>query len=648
MCGIAGGVSSVSNPRLSAAVGPMTRALQHRGPDEEGIWANEFCALGNRRLAIIDLSPAGRQPLSNESSSVWVTFNGEIYNFQALREELEGFGHRFRTGTDTEVIVHAYEQWGTGCVKRFRGMFAFALWDQQRRQLFLARDRVGKKPVLYTQVGNVFLFSSELQSLLQYPDIRREPELSAIDAYLSYGYVPAPQTAFRGVNKLPPAHWLTLDVSRGRPVLRVEQYWKLEYSPKSRLSEAEAAEQLRQKLTEAVKLRMISDVPLGVFLSGGLDSSVVVGLMAGLSPQPVKTFSIGFKEAGWSELGFARNVAQRWATDHHEFVVEPDALVILPRLVRHYGEPFADSSAVPTFYVSQVTRRSVTVALNGDGGDESFAGYNRYFANLVAERLSRVPGARNAMVLLQMLLPDSSNQKNRLRYIHRFLGAVAGSTPERYQEWVGIFSQRQKQGLLGGDFRPDGAEENTDQLLRHLFAASRQLHPIDAAMAVDVASYLPYDLLAKVDITSMANSLEARSPFLDHEVMEFAARLPIHFKRRRRISKYLVKRAFADLLPRENLRRGKMGFGVPVGEWFRGSLREFLQDMILSERSRQRGYFNPQAVQALLENHVARKADHGTQLWALLMLEMWHREFLDNHRGREVGTLPDPRVVRTP
>lgn len=634
MCGIAG---IIGKEREETRVGWMINTLRHRGPDDAGIWGDGISTLGHRRLAIIDLTEAGRQPLSNEDGTIWITFNGEIYNFQLLRQELEAKGHRFRTRTDTETIVHAYEQWGTECVKRLRGMFAFAIWDQRHQRLFLARDRVGKKPLFYTQVNERFLFASELQGLLANEDVPREVNLAAIDAYLSWGYVPAPQTAFQGVFKLPPGYWLTVDVNPSGFATRVERYWTLEYGPKLRLSKEDSAAILREKLTEAVRLRMISDVPLGAFLSGGIDSSIIVGLMAQLSVRPVKTFSIGFEEAEFNELEHARRVATRWGTDHQEFIVKPDAAAILPKLVRHYGEPYADSSAVPTFYVSQLTRQHVTVALNGDGGDESFAGYERYLGNRLAERVRAVPGSTWVAGILGNLLPDSLNSKSRLRQARRFLSVATQPTARRYGRWIGYFDAAAKQQLCSPDFRAalDRHQETVlaDDWMASLFDEAKGLDPAEASMAVDVQSYLPYDLLVKVDITSMANSLEARSPFLDHEVMELAAQFPVSLKLRGREAKYLLKHAFSDLLPPENVNRRKMGFGVPVGEWFHGPLRPLLEDTLLSSETRQRGFLEPKAVGQLVNEHLGRRADHRFLLWNLMMLELWHREFVEGSRS---------------
>jgi asparagine synthase (glutamine-hydrolysing) len=633
MCGIAGIVSNTGKS-LEAQLTPMIDAQAHRGPDAWGVWSDDRCALGHRRLSIIDLSEAGRQPLSNARGAIWITFNGEVYNFQRLRRELEGLGRSFRTRTDTETIVYAYEQWGVDCLAKLRGMFAFGIWDQRRRRLFLARDRVGKKPLFYAQFGERFLFASELQGILAAGDVPREVDPQAIDAYLSYGYVPAPYTAFKGVYKLPPAHYLTLDLKQTGIEKRIERYWSLDYEPKLRIGEDEACEILREKMTEAVRLRMISDVPLGAFLSGGVDSSVVVGLMAKLSGAKVKTFSIGFNEAAYDETTHARRIAERWGTEHHEFIVKPDALSILPKLVRHYGEPYADSSAIPTFYVAQMTRRHVTVALNGDGGDESFAGYDRYLANYLAERIQAIPGAAAAARALSRAIPDSIDPKSRARRARRFLAVVGSPMAERYPRWLKTFQDEAKlrlyspefSGLLNGHSRGSGW---LNALFNGWPTPRRPIHPIDAAMAVDVASYLPYDLLVKVDITSMANSLEARSPFLDHEVMEFAARAPVEIKFRGGRLKNLLKRAFADLLPPENVNRRKMGFGVPVGQWFRGPLRDLLRDALLSPIALRRGYFREQEVRRLVDEHLEQRADHSFQLWNLLMLELWRREFIE-------------------
>jgi asparagine synthase (glutamine-hydrolysing) len=626
VCGIAGSVGTRSDQRQHVAV--MTRAQRHRGPDDEGLWSDDACALGHRRLAVIDLSDRGCQPMADRTGSLHLAFNGEIYNFLELREQLTALGHQFTSDTDTEVLLYAYRQWGLDCVQRLRGMFAFGLWDAPLQRLLLARDRVGKKPLFLADVDGGVVFSSELQGLLADRRVPREVDFAAVDAYLSWGYIPAPATGFAGVRKLAPGSWMTVDVSRGTPVVRTQRYWELSYEPKRRIGFDQAKSELREVLTDAVRLRMLSDVPLGAFLSGGIDSSIVVGLMAGLSSGPVKTFSIGFEEAGYNELEHAARIARLWGTDHHEHVVRADALSILPTLVRHYGEPYADSSAVPTYYVSQMARAEVTVALNGDGGDESFAGYDRYRGNAVAASIAGIPGSHAGTHLLSRVLPDSVDPKSVLRRARRFLEAAHQPMPKRYARWAGYFSEADKQQLYTGALRPALEGSRPLAWMEELFAGTDARHPVDAAMAVDVRSYLPYDLLVKVDITSMAHSLEARSPFLDHRVMEFAANLPVELKLRRGTAKRLLLETFPDLLPAENVQRRKMGFGVPVGEWFRGPLRPLLEDLLAAD-SRTGAYLDRATVSRLVHDHLDRRVDASSKLWALLMLEQWHREMIE-------------------
>lgn len=624
MCGITGSLSFGGQRDMNQDVLAMREALVHRGPDNSGLWSDGFCTLGHRRLSIIDLSSAGQQPICNENRDIWIVFNGEIYNFQSLRQELESAGHAFRSHTDTETLVHAYEKWGTDCVQHLRGMFAFALWDQRRRRLFLARDRMGQKPLFYAVNDGLFLFASELQGLLVNPKVPRDVEYSTIDEYLSYGYIAAPRTVFRAIRKLSPAHWMTVDLDQGPRSLHIERYWSLDYLPKANISEDEAADRLRGLMAEAVSLRMISDVPLGAFLSGGLDSSIVVGLMAKLSSRPIQTFTIGFNESGWNELAHARRVAEKWKTDHHGFIVNPDAMSVLPTLIRHYGEPYADSSALPSFYVAKLTHSNVTVALNGDGGDESFAGYTRFWASGLAERIMQFPAAGALTKAILSLVPDSTKM-SQMRKIHRFIAAARMPMEQRYPYWVGIVPEWTRQRIYHPDFASQLAGYNPDPV-RQLLKEYRHLAPQERTMATDVASYLPNDLLVKMDIACMTNSLEARSPFLDQAVMEFAARLPLGMKLRGMQAKYLLKKAFADLLPPENVKRSKMGFGVPVGEWFRGPMKDALIDTVLSDTAIARGYFNRQAVSDIVDAHISHQTDYSAQLWTLFMLELWHRE----------------------
>jgi asparagine synthase (glutamine-hydrolysing) len=632
VCGIAGVLDLHGRVVEPALLHRLCKVLAHRGPDDEGYYVNGPVGLGQRRLAILDVA-GGRQPMSNEDGTVWVTFNGEIYNFEDLRRHLDALGHRFATRSDTETIVHAYEQYGPECVKRLRGMFAFGVWDQHARKLLVARDRVGKKPLFYAEADGQWLFASELQGLLQHPGVGRDVDPTALDDYLTYGYVPAPKTIFAGVYKLPPAHYLTLDVGpAGGAKIRTERYWQLEYGPKLNVSEAEAAEGLLEVLREAVRLRMIADVPLGALLSGGIDSSLVVALMSRLGGR-VKTFSIGFEEQDFTELPYARLVAERCATDHHELIVRPDALDVLPTLVRHYGEPFADSSAIPTYHVAKLTREHVKVALNGDGGDECLAGYDRYLASRLADRYQRLPVIARTLAIepFRRLIPEGIPRRSRLRQLKRFLEVAGDPADRRYLRWVTYISSEHKRSLYAPEFEARLAGHAGEQWLLDVWQRTVRdnLDPLDTLLSVDVQSYLPYDLLVKMDIASMANSLEARSPFLDHEVMEFCARLPAAYKVRGLTTKYLLKTAGAGLLPGETLTRRKMGFGIPVGYWMRGELKPWVDDVLLAPRALKRGYFAPGALRRLVHAHVDGRHDRSFELWALLWLELWHREFMD-------------------
>ncbi len=631
MCGICGIVDHRSNNRVEEkTISNMCGSLRHRGPDDEGIYLNKdspSVGLGHRRLSIIDLSQAGHQPMTNEDGSIRLIFNGEIYNYRQLRDELKRLGHIFRSDSDTEVMVHLYETYGEDCVNRLRGMFAFAVWDEKKKTLLLGRDRVGKKPLLYHHSSGTFCFSSEFTSILASGLIDKEIDLKALNYYLTFGYVPAPLSIYKGVFKLPPAHILVLKDGD----IRLKRYWQLDYSPKTRISEEEASGEVLKRLEEAVKIRLYSDVPLGAFLSGGIDSSAIVGLMSRVSGSKVKTFSIGFEESDYSELKYARAIADRFGTEHHEFIVKPNAIEILPLLVERYGEPYADSSCIPTYYVSRETKRFVTVALNGDGGDESFGGYERYQAMMVSENLQRLPAyLRRITGGLAGILPDSVNQKDTLRRLKRFFASAGLPRAERYLRWVGILGEIRPDDLYSGEFLKSARQADPLPVIEQYLSGANKPDLLDSLLSADTSTYLPDDLLVKVDIASMANSLEARSPFLDHELMEFAAKLPSDLKIRGSAKKYILRKAVKGLLPEENIRRRKMGFGVPVGQWFRGELKGFLRETLLSEVSLKRGYFRPDALKKIVEDHIAGKKDHTFQLWSLLMLELWHKKFMDN------------------
>ncbi len=632
MCGICGIINFKDSSRVSdGALRNMCDALKHRGPDGEGAYiANRekpLVMLGHRRLKIIDLSEAGHQPMKNEDGSIWIVFNGEIYNYKELRAELERKGHLFISNTDTETVIHLYEEYHENCVNYLRGMFAFSIWDERKKSLFLARDRVGKKPLLYSYADGIFCFASEFLSLLASGLIKKEINYDSIHQYITFGYVPAPLTIYKGVYKLLPAHRLTLENGD----IRTERYWQLNYSNKIRISEDEAVSELLRLLKEAVKIRLYSDVPLGAFLSGGIDSSTIVALMSSLTGNKVKTFSIGFQESGYNELKYAKIIADKFNTEHNEFIVKPNALEILPLLIERYGEPYADSSCIPTYYVSQQTRKFVTVALNGDGGDELFGGYERYQAMLAADIYQKLPSLLKKPISgILRRLPDSVNNRNLLRNIRRVSEALNLSMPQRYLRWISMFDSDLKNHLYSDNFRDRVSKKDPLDHLMPYLEGHEGLSLTDRLLMTDTNTYLPEDLLVKVDITSMANSLEARSPFLDHKLMEFAASLPAEYKIRRLIDKkHILKKAMKGVIPSENVNRRKMGFGVPVGSWFRNELRGLLCETLLSKTSFGRGYFKPEVLKNIVRKHIKGKSDYSFQLWTLLMLELWHRKFID-------------------
>jgi asparagine synthase (glutamine-hydrolysing) len=626
MCGICGTLSlDLRRPVDPALLRRMTASLAHRGPDDEGLWTAPGIGLGNRRLAIIDLSPQGHQPMPNEDGTAWITFNGEAYNFQELRPGLEAAGHRFRSRTDTEVALHLYEERGPAFVRALRGFFALAIWDARRRRLLLARDRLGVKPLYYYAGPDRLVFASEIKAILQDPEVPREIDPEALDAFLAYSVVPAPHTIFRGIRALPPGHTLVWEAGR----LAVESYWHLRFTPKRAIAEAEAIEEIRRLLLEATRLRLISDVPLGAFLSGGIDSSAIVACMARTSAARVRTFSIGFDEAAFDELAYARRVAAALQTDHQEAVVRPDAVAILPDLIWAYDQPYGDSSAIPSFYVARMARQHVTVALNGDGGDEAFGGYERYLAQALAGRYQVIPRPLRAGLegLARAALGPLAGPRTLARKALRFLEAAARPPAERYLAWVLTFDAAARRALHAPEFGSRLGGERPEALVERRLAGPGD--PLDALFASDYALYLPDDLLVKMDIATMAHSLEARSPFLDHELVEFAASLPAAWKVRGLSTKWLLRRALRGWIPDAILRRGKMGFGVPLARWFQNELRDFAREILGPDGLGKRGYFRPEAVRALLAEHVAGQADHAHRLWALLVFELWHRTFLD-------------------
>jgi asparagine synthase (glutamine-hydrolysing) len=622
VCGIVGIVAAPgAAPPDEAVARAMNAAITHRGPDDEGIYRDPQALLGMRRLSIIDLE-TGRQPVRNEDGTLCAVFNGEIYNFRELRAELAARGHRFTTSSDTEVIVHGYEEWGDGCFARLDGMFGIALWDARTRALTLARDRFGEKPLFYARDasdGGRLLFASELKSLLAVPGFRPAIAPEAVRHYVSFGYVPSPGSIFRGVLKLPPGHYLRFADGH----LELHRYFQLDLAPKRLHDEREAEEELAGLLDQAVKSRLVSDVPFGAFLSGGLDSSVVVALMSRHLQQPVRTFSIGFREKTHNELPDARRVARHLGTEHHELVVEPDAVETLHQLVWHLDEPFADASAVPTFLVAKLARAHVKMVLTGDGGDETFAGYDRYLRFLALERLGPLrPLAARAVTLAGRLAPK--RRGHRLKGIGERL---ALPFPESYLSGLALTRADVGHQILGDAVRLNGGGHYGG--LAAAASASHGLGALDRCVAIDFASYLPDDILVKLDRTAMANSLEGRAPFLDHRLVAFAARLPAHLRVRGRRGKHLLRRAAARWLPPDVLAKRKKGFGIPLGRWFRGPLAPLAADLFASRAFRERGLLRPAAAQRYLDQHRGGHADYGEVLWLMVSLELWARRYLD-------------------
>ena len=624
MCGIAGIVhEDATRPVETDVLDRMCASLRHRGPDDTGRWAAPGVGLAHTRLSVIDLSPAGHQPLTNEDESVRVVYNGEIYNFRELRRELEERGHRFRSATDTEVIVHLYEDEGEACVERLHGMFALAVWDARRRRLLLARDRLGKKPLKYCAVGGGIAFASELKALIAGGLIDRDPDLAAIDRFLTFGYVPGPATGITGVHKLPPAHRLVWEAGS----VRLERYWELDYSRKVERSGEEWQEAIRETVTRAVRRRLISDVPLGAYLSGGIDSSIVVACMAEESSRPVETFSIGFSHERYNELPFARDVAARFGTSHHEHVVEADTAALLPELAALYEEPYADASALPSWLLARETRRSVTVALTGDGGDEAFAGYPRYAR--VHDWEARVNWARRSGIrTLASLVAGTNGRALPSRLARRAELVESVSHPDlgrRYAWMLRHFSDREKAALYGAPLRPL-LERSAGELFSELAADPRAgSGALDRMLFLDTHSYLPDDLLVKLDLASMAHGLEARSPLLDHEVLELAASIPPELKYRRGELKWLLREAFRGRIPDGVLDRPKQGFEIPLNDWFRGPLSPLLDELVLAPDARLRRLLRPAGLELLVREHREQQFDHGRRLWALTMLELWLR-----------------------
>ena len=630
MCGITGIFDTRGRREIDRAVlTRMNESQHHRGPVEGGLHVEAGVGLGHRRLSIIDLS-TGQQPLYNEDQSVCVVFNGEIYNFQELIPELKALGHTFHTRSDTEVIVHAWESWGEKCVERFRGMFAFALWDRQRETLFLARDRLGVKPLYYALLPDgTLLFGSELKSLLAHGGLARDIDPLAVEEYFALGYVAEPRSIFRQARKLPPAH--TLVLRRGQPVGEPRQFWDVRFTLDNPVTAQDASAELTQRLNESIRLRMIADVPLGAFLSGGVDSSAVVALMAGLSTDPVNTCSIAFADPAFDEAKFAQTVADRYHTNHHVETVESDDFDLIDMLARLYDEPYADSSAIPTYRVCQLARKHVTVALSGDGGDETFGGYRRYRQHLAEERRrSALPRAvREPLFGLLGRVYPKADWAPRIFRAKTTFESMARSSVEDYFHNVSILRGPMREQLFSTRFKSEIAGYNAREVFRYHAARAETDDPLALIQYLDLKTYLVGDINTKVDRASMAHALEVREPLMDHELIEWLATLPSSLKVRGQEGKYLLKKAMEPKLSDDILYRPKMGFAVPLARWFRGPLKQRVRDAVLGPRLAATGWFNQDYLGHLVSAHQSGKHDYSAPLWTLLMFEAFLRNVLD-------------------
>ena len=654
MCGITGAVWTSSERAVDQrTLDRMTDSLTHRGPDDRAVFWHPLgqrfsgdlgstpsissgqsphgtdvgVGLGFRRLSIIDLA-TGMQPISNEDGTIQVVFNGEIYNYRELRQRLQGNGHRLRTQGDAETIVHLYEDEGPDCFKHLRGMFAIAIWDGRLKRLLLARDRMGQKPLFYACQTQRLVFGSELKAVLPVPGLDTQINLSAIDSYLLYQYIPHPDTIYRGIASLPPGHRAIWHAGRdGSAALDVQPYWTCPTEEK-RQDKATAIRQLQETLEQAVVMRMQSEVPLGTFLSGGVDSSLIAALMQKNSTQPIQTFSIGFRESEYDESKYSQQVARHLGTNHEAFVVQPEAIAVLPDLIYHYDQPFADSSAIPTWYLSQMTKRQVTVALSGDGSDELFSGYDRYQAARFAANLDRIPGMQSFLAWpMWQRIPSDMSQRNMLRRWKRFSQAMTLPPVARYMQWIGIFHDHQRAALYSERFLERLPQRDPLEFVARYHRLFAKRDPVTQFALTDLLSYLPCDLNTKVDIASMAHGLEVRQPFLDHHVVELAAQMPNAWKLRWNRGKRILQDAFGDLLPPEIWARKKQGFGVPLDHWFRGPMRELTEQTLLGQAAAGRGLFETEVVARMVQEHVSGKFDNAYRLWSLLVLELWFQRW---------------------
>jgi asparagine synthase (glutamine-hydrolysing) len=627
MCGICGAVAQEKGGRVDESVlRKMCDLIRHRGPDDEGFYMDDHAGLGMRRLSIIDLV-TGDQPVSNEDKTIWVVFNGEIYNFRELHAELVNRGHVFSTKSDTEVIVHAYEEYGDRCVEHFNGMFAFALWDTHHRRLLIARDHLGIKPLYYWADRGQIVFGSELKTVIAHPAVPRDVDLAAIDQFLTLEYIPAPKTIFKNIHKLLPGHRLIFEAGS----TRVENYWDIPFQKISTDWET-CKQQLATLIDDAVRMQMVSDVPLGAFLSGGIDSSTVVSAMSRASDRPVKTFSIGFGDRTYNELPYARAVADKYSTEHHEEFLDPDISDLAEGLLQYLDEPFGDFSIFPTYLVSMVARRHVKVVLSGDGGDELFGGYDTYVAQDM-ERYYRwlpAPVRQRFIPALMSRVPPQPAKKGLINKTKRFVEGAALSSALQHTRWMMFLNSAEKDRLYSEELSSSLDGDSPEAVMEEYFLRVKQQHPLTQQQYVDIKTYLVDDILTKVDRMSMAVSLEARVPLLDYRIVEFAVNLPPEMKLHRGQTKRILRQAMAERLPSQVLNKPKQGFSIPLKHWLRGPLKPLMTDLLATGGIRRRGYFNPIEVSRLVQEHLDQRANHSHRLWALMVLELWHRQILES------------------
>ena len=622
MCGICGTSFRSQDKNVSESLlTKMCETIVHRGPDDIGVFTDQNFGMGMRRLSIIDLN-TGHQPQFNEDGSLAIVFNGEIYNYRELRQKLIANGHKFQTDSDNESIIHAYEESGFECLQKLNGMFGFSIYDCKEKQLFLARDRVGIKPLYYYMDDEVFAFGSEIKPILQIGGIDRTIDVEALNLFLTFEYIPSPYSIFKKIRKIPPGHFL---VYRDHSV-KIHKYWDVEFNQDAKYLEDD---ELRDLIRDAVKLRLVSDVPLGAFLSGGIDSSTIVGLMAESMDRPVKTFSIGFEDQSYNELNYARTIAKKFETEHTEFIIQPDAVDLVEKLVYHLDEPLGDFSIFPTYLVSKMARDYVTVVLSGDGGDELFAGYDTYIADKIAGRFQILPKyLRNGVIKpIINLFPPQEQKKGMINKMRRFIEGIEYPEDLQHVRWMVFLSEMDRHQLFNADVSQSINGESTYEFIRSYFHQSSSSDRLNQQNFVDFKTYLVDNILVKVDRMSMATSLEARVPFLDHRVVESSFRIPGNLKLNGKNSKYILKRTMKDLLPKEILHRDKQGFSIPIKNWLRDELRQLMQDVLNPDKLKQQGIFDHTFVSKLVNEHLSGSENHSHRLWALMMFELWHDQF---------------------